>query len=123
MRLKVIDKLEIRVHYMKLHDDPFKKIKNQTKTIEMRLNDEKRQMLCIGDVIIFTNNVTNEMIKCLIINLHYFDNFEALYQNFDKVVLGYNENEDASFKDMEEYYSQELIKKYCVLGIEIKVLE
>ena len=123
MRLKVIDKLEIKVHYMKLHDDPFKKIKNQTKTIEMRLNDEKRQMLCIGDVIIFTNNVTNEMIKCLIINLHYFDNFEALYQNFDKVVLGYNENEDASFKDMEEYYSQELIKKYGVLGIEIKVLE
>ena len=30
-------------HYMKLQDDPFKKIKNKTKTIEMRLNDEKKE--------------------------------------------------------------------------------
>ena len=30
-------------HYMKLQNDPFTKIKNKTKTIEMRLNDGKRR--------------------------------------------------------------------------------
>ena len=34
---------------MNLHDIPFKKIKEGTKTIELRLNDEKRQLLKIKD--------------------------------------------------------------------------
>ena len=29
-------------HEMKLNNEPFERIKNGTKTIEMRLNDEKR---------------------------------------------------------------------------------
>ena len=40
---------------MKLQDDPFKKIKNKTKTIEMRLNDEKRKKIKQDDLIEFTN--------------------------------------------------------------------
>jgi ASC-1-like (ASCH) protein len=38
-------------HYMKLQNDPFTKIKNKTKTIEMRLNDEKRRKIKIHDLI------------------------------------------------------------------------
>lgn len=122
MRLKVLDKLEIKVHYMNLHNEPFIKIKEQTKTIEMRLNDEKRQLLNIGDTIIFTNNLTQETITCEVINLHHFNSFDSLYQAFDKISIGYNESDIASPKDMEIYYSNELIKKYGVLGIEIKVI-
>ena len=47
-------------HYMTLVDLAFNAIKNKTKTIEMRLNDEKRKLIKINDLIIFTNNVTNE---------------------------------------------------------------
>lgn len=43
------------IHYMKLQNNPFIKIKNKTKTIEMRLNDEKRKKINIGDNIEFTN--------------------------------------------------------------------
>ena len=32
------------IHYMKLWDAPFNSIKNGSKTIEMRLNDEKDQL-------------------------------------------------------------------------------
>ena len=32
-------------HEMKLNNGPFERIKNGTKTIELRLNDEKRQLL------------------------------------------------------------------------------
>ena len=39
---------------MKLNNEPFNLIKNGTKTVELRLNDEKRKLLNIGDKIEFT---------------------------------------------------------------------
>ena len=39
---------------MKLMQEPFNKIKNQTKTIEVRLYDEKRQQVQVGDFIEFS---------------------------------------------------------------------
>ena len=38
-------------HEMKLNNGPFERIKNGTKTIELRLNDEKRKLLKIKDLI------------------------------------------------------------------------
>ena len=105
---------------MKLNNGPFESIKNGTKTIELRLNDEKRQLLKVNDIIIFTNRDTGEKLSALIINLHYFDSFKELYNHFDKTMLGYLENEKCSYKDMEEYYSIEEQKMYGVVGIEIK---
>lgn len=35
-------------HEMKLNNGPFERIKNGTKTTELRLNDEKRQLLKIN---------------------------------------------------------------------------
>lgn len=122
MRLKVIDNLELKVHYMNLNNDPFLKIVNKTKTIEMRLNDEKRQLLKIGDYIIFTNTMTNETIKCKIINLYPYRTFEELYQHFDSISIGYNEDDIVDYHDMEQYYSIDNILKYGVLGIEIELI-
>ena len=42
-------------HEMKLNDSPFNKIKNGTKTMELRLYDEKRRRLREKDYIEFTN--------------------------------------------------------------------
>ena len=42
-------------HIMKLHPEPFAKIKDGSKTIELRLYDEKRQRISIGDTIRFIN--------------------------------------------------------------------
>ena len=50
-------------HEMKLNNEPFEKIKNETKTVELRLNDEKRQLLRVKDLIEFTNRNTNEKIS------------------------------------------------------------
>lgn len=107
-------------HEMKLHNQPFEKIKNGTKTIELRLNDEKRQLLKIKDIIEFTNRQTLEKILVEIEELHKYPSFEELYKHFDKISLGYNENEEANPKDMEEYYSKEEQDKYGVVGIQIK---
>lgn len=40
------------IHLMKLQPSPFEKIKDGTKTIEMRLFDDKRRKIQIGDTII-----------------------------------------------------------------------
>ena len=50
-------------HRMNLYNDSFNMIKNGYKTIEMRLNDEKRQTIKIGDTIEFINTQTNEIIE------------------------------------------------------------
>ena len=107
-------------HEMKLHNQPFKKIKNGTKIIELRLNDEKRQLLKIKDIIEFTNRTTQEKQLVEIEGLYKYPSFEELYKHFDKISMGYNENEEANPKDMEEYYSKEEQEKYGVVGIKIK---
>ena len=107
-------------HEMKLNNGPFKNIKNGTKTIELRLNDEKRQLLKIKDLIEFTNRETLEQLLVEIENLYHYPSFEELYKHFDKVAMGYKEDEEANPKDMEEHYSKEEQEKYGVLGIEIK---
>ena len=44
-----------QTHEMKLYPAPFDSIKSGRKTVEMRLNDEKRQLIKIGDRIRFVN--------------------------------------------------------------------
>jgi ASC-1-like (ASCH) protein len=107
------------IHKMKLWDESFKKIKNKTKTIEMRLCDEKRSKIAVGDSIEFINTKTNEICECLVTNLYKYENFNELYNHHDKIAIGYLDNEIADPNDMLVYYTKENIKKYGVLGIEI----
>ena len=109
------------MHIMRLHNKPFMLIKDGIKNIEMRINDEKRQLIKIGDNIQFVNRFTNEIIYTEVINLYYFNNFEELYNNFDKVSIGYDKNDDANPNDTNKYYSKEEIDKFGVLAIEIKL--
>lgn len=47
-------------HSMQLTPSPFQMIKEGTKTIELRLFDEKRRKIQIGDIIEFSNTETGE---------------------------------------------------------------
>ena len=109
-------------HEMKLNNEPFECIKNGTKTIELRLNDEKRKLLTVGDYIEFTNRVINEKLLVEVIDLFKYNSFEELYKHFNKIEMGYSINEEANPKDMKNYYSKEEQEKYGVLGIKIKKL-
>lgn len=99
-----------------LDDIYYNKIKDGIKTIECRLNDEKRQKLKIGDIIDFENRLTNEILKTEVINLHIYDNFKDLFNAFDKEKLGCN------IEDLEQFYTLEDQLKNGVVGIEIKLL-
>ena len=112
----------ISVHKMNLWNDSFISIKNKTKTIEMRLNDEKRSKIKIGDIIEFTNTTTLETLNVKVDNIFKYDDFEQLYSHHDKISIGYTEDEVADPKDMLMYYKNEEIKKYGVLGISVRVI-
>ncbi|MBQ9072031.1 MAG: ASCH domain-containing protein [Bacilli bacterium] len=105
---------------MRLHNEPFNYIKTGTKTIEMRLYDDKRRLIKIGDIIEFSNRVTDEKLDAKVVNLYTFNNFNELYKNFNKVCLGYNEDEVANPNDMNQYYSKVEQDKYGVIAIEIE---
>lgn len=108
-------------HYMNLCPGPFELIENRTKTIEMRLNDEKRKLLKIGDLLIFTNTETKKELITEIIDLKTFNSFDELYVKYPKKALGYKDSEIANPKDMNEYYTDENIIKYGTLAIEISL--
>lgn len=110
------------MHYMNLWDDSFQAIKEGWKTIEMRLNDEKRSIINIDDLIEFKNTKTNEVMTCIVSNIFSYENFEDLYMHHNKVSIGYKEKEIANPSDMYSYYSKEKILEFGVLGIEIKLL-
>lgn len=110
------------LHQMKLNEGPFNSIKAGTKTIEMRLYDEKRRKIKVGDNIEFTNRVTGETVIATVLSLHVFNSFEEMYNAFDKLSIGYAENEIANPHDMRQFYSDEDIAKYKVVGIEIKLV-
>ena len=115
--------MENKTHIFQLNDAPFKAIANGTKTIEMRLFDEKRQQIKEGDFIKFLKRSNNDFfLMTKVKKLHRFDSFAQLYQAFDKVMLGYKPTEVAKPEDMEQYYPVDEMKKYGVVGIEIELI-
>lgn len=108
------------IHKMNLTPMAFQSIGSGQKTVEMRLYDDKRAKLNVGDKIEFENTVTHQTIMCCITNLVRFKDFFELYSNYDKTAIGYDINETANPQDMYAYYSPEMIDKYGVLAIEIK---
>ena len=111
------------IHDMKLNDRPFEMIKSGAKTIELRLYDDKRRKIKVGDSICFrfqTDTVTAE-VKALYV----FRSFVELYAALPLDKCGYTADElaTASPDDMLEYYTKEQIKKHRVVGIEIEASE
>ena len=108
-------------HNMNLNDRPFEMIKSGAKTIELRLYDEKRRKIKVGDTICFKSKT--DKLTSTVRALHIFRNFEELYVALPLDKCGYTADElaIASPDDMLEYYSKEQIEKYGVVGIEIEV--
>ena len=112
------------IHKMNLKPEPFAMIHSSQKTIELRLNDEKRRMINVGDRIEFTQTETGEKLIAEAIVLHRFDSFAELYRELPLLKCGYTEADidTANPEDRDLYYTPEQQRKYGVLGIEIKVI-
>ena len=113
------------IHQMNLHVRPFDMIASGQKTIELRLYDEKRRALQVGDTIEFTSTDRDDArLCCEIVALHRFSSFEELYKTLPLLKCGYTAEDvaDASPADMDFYYTKEKQKAHGVLGIELKLI-
>ena len=116
---------EPMIHSMNLHPQPYAMIASGEKTIELRLNDEKRKQIAVGHRIRFTNRETDEQLTAEVIALHPFATFAQLYDSLPLEKCGYRKEElqTADAADMYAYYSPQQEEKYGVLGIELRVME
>ena len=109
-------------HMMNLTPSPFKMIREGNKTIELRLYDEKRKVISVGDTITFTNTTdSNDKLCVKVIDLFSFDSFDELYKSLPLLECGYTTEDidTASPGDMEKYYSKEMQQQYGAVGIKI----
>lgn len=109
-------------HSMQLQPSPFEMIRDGTKTIELRLYDEKRKKIQAGDTILFTNTASKETVKVKVLELLVFDSFETLYSQLPLPDCGYTKDDidTASPDDMNAYYPEELQRQYGVVGIKVR---
>ena len=105
---------------MNLWQKPFDSISSGRKTVEMRLNDEKRQGIKFGDMIEFISP-EGEILSVGVKAVRRFKSFEELYACYPLEALGYGDGESGLPRDMLDYYSEEEINKYGVVAIELKL--
>ncbi|MBQ7089027.1 MAG: DUF3850 domain-containing protein [Clostridia bacterium] len=113
-------------HQLKLHSRPFAMIASGNKTIELRLYDEKRSQIQVGDTLVFTHsNDSAQTLTAKVTALHRFPDFAALYAALPLDKCGYlpEELSTASPEDMNVYYPIEKQARYGVVGIEITRIE
>ncbi|MBE6634392.1 MAG: ASCH domain-containing protein [Ruminococcaceae bacterium] len=108
-------------HTMKLREAPFEMIRSGAKRYELRLFDEKRQKLRVGDEILFLCG--EERLVAEITELLRFPSFRELYGALPLTSIGYAAGElNGSWEDMRAYYSAEEEQRYGVLAIGLKLL-
>lgn len=109
-------------HTLKLQPRYFDYISNGTKRIELRLYDEKRQKINIGDTIIFQKEPELEvMLKVRVVGLLRYNTFEELFNDFDiDIMADKSMTKEELLEVLEEFYTKEKQKEYGVLGIRIE---
>ena len=112
----------MKIHEMSLQPKYFDFIKDGTKRIELRLYDEKRQSIQLGDIIEFAKS-DDEKFKAEVIGLLRYSSFADLFEDFDISILA-----DSSMTKQEllevlgEFYSEKKQVEFGVIGIRIKLI-
>ncbi len=105
---------------MRLQPSPFEKVRKGRKTIEIRINDQKRQALEVGDKIEFSLMTDpTQSIETEILGLNTHPTFKELFAAYPPEQYG-GENQ-GEWELMYQYYSREEEEKYGVVAIKLKV--
>lgn len=107
-------------HNMTLKQPYFDLIKAGKKTIELRLYDNKRRQIQVGDTIRFQNGDSFHTVK--VKGLFISDSFKELFKFVDVQDTGLD-NEKNAIKIMEQFYDKDAQAKFGVVGICIENIE
>ena len=110
-------------HEMKLQPEYYEFILNGTKRIEIRLYDEKRQKIKIGDTIKFLKAPDfKESFTAKVIGLLRYNTFKDLFNDFDISILSDKSmTKEELLLTLEKFYTKEEQKQYGILGIRIEL--
>ena len=112
----------METYKMGLQKQYFDFMKDGTKRIELRLYDEKRQKIALGDLVDFVDP-DGRKISTRIIGLLKYESFKDLFEDFDIAVLADGSmSKQKLLQDLERFYTPEQQEQYGVLGLRIELL-
>lgn len=113
------------VHEMRLADAPFDMIKSGKKSVEVRLTDEKRRQISVGDVIIFCRKSgISDTCAVNVVGLRHYKNFLELFSAESLAAAGCeNMTAAQAAQSMYQYYTAEQESVFGALAIEIELIE
>lgn len=111
-------------HEMKLQPEYYNYILNGTKRIEIRIFDEKRQQIKIGDTIKFLKEPElNETFNAKVVGLLRYNSFKEMFNDFDISILSDKSmTKEELINVLGQFYTKEKQEKYGVLGIRIELI-
>lgn len=119
-----IRKTSFKNHTLNLNPIYFNLIKHKEKTLEGRLNDEKRQKFNIGDTITFYKEPEKtETMNAIILDKFIYHNFDEMADDLDKQDLGFSSSTKQEMINVyRTIYTREDENKYGVVIFKIKVI-
>ena len=110
---------------MKLQPEYYNFILNGTKRIEIRLYDEKRQNIKLGDTIKFLKEPElSESFNAKVTGLLRYNSFKDMFKDFDISILSDKSmTKEELIKVLEQFYTKEKQERYGVLGIRIELMD
>lgn len=105
---------------MRLEDTPFSATEKNKKTIEVRLNDERRKGIGPGDSIRFIRISDNRPMTRKVVTTRIYKSLKELIEkeNFEATGGIYNDT-DHWFQEINRYYSQDQQEEHGLLVIEL----
>lgn len=112
-------------HTMSLFNEPFAAIKSGRKTVEIRLHDEKRRLIQVGDHIEFEKLPDkHERIEVCVEQLMIFKTFEEMYRTIPFKDFGCEGwSMDEMIDGTYEIYTPEQESEWGTLAIRIRLIE
>ena len=110
-------------HTLKLQPKYFDFIKNGTKRIELRLNDEKRQQIMPGDTLRFCRLPDLQpTLTVKVVELLHYPTLADLVADYDIALLADKSMTKAALlTDLSQFYTPAAQARYGVVGIRIEV--
>jgi ASC-1-like (ASCH) protein len=113
------------LHTLKLNETDFDLVKSGIKILEVRLFDEKRKEIKLGDIIeIQKQPELKDTVNVEVIALFQYKTFEELLNDFPiEWIGGPDTNKEKHLEKIYSFYIKEQETDYSVLGIKMKLLE
>ena len=110
---------------MKLRELPFEQIKSKQKIWEVRLNDDKRKSIHIGDSILFRKLPDLfEGVVCRVVDIKHFQSFREMARVLSLTSLGFEmgTTADTCEEVYHTYYTPEEEKEFGVVAFKLELV-